>query len=49
LVLCTPRPQWSTVTDSYPAAHADIVSWSIILAMMFAGRSLAFVAARSSD
>lgn len=40
-------PQWSTVTDSYSAAHADIVSWAIILAMMLAGLALALIAARS--
>ncbi len=33
-------PQWSTITDSYAAAQADIVSWAIILAMMLAGLAL---------
>jgi hypothetical protein len=43
----TPRPQWSTVTDSYAAADADIVSWAIIIAMVLAGLALVLVAARS--
>ncbi len=38
-------PQWSTVTDSYSAARADIVSWAIIVAMMLTGLTLALVAA----
>ena len=42
-------PRWSTVTDSYAAADADIVSWLIILAMMFTGLLLVLVATRSSD
>lgn len=42
-------PQWSTVTDSYAAADADIFSWLIILAMMFTGLLLALVVTRSSD
>lgn len=40
-------PQWSTVTDSYAAADADIVSWAIIIAMMLAGLALVLVAASS--
>lgn len=40
-------PQWSTVTDSYSAAHADVVSWGIIIAMMLAGLALAQLAVRS--
>jgi len=40
-------PQWSTVSDSYSAAHADFVSWAIIFAMMLAELALALVAARS--
>lgn len=40
-------PQWSTVTDSYSAAHADVVSWAIIVAMMLVGLTLALAAARS--
>jgi hypothetical protein len=39
-------PQWSTVTDSYAAAHADALSWTIILATMLAGLALTIVAAR---
>lgn len=42
-------PQWSTVTDSYAAAHADIVSWAIILAMMFTGLLLVLFATHSND
>jgi hypothetical protein len=42
-------PQWSTVTDSYTAAHADIVSWLIILAMMSTGLLLVLAATRSSE
>lgn len=37
-------PQWSSVTDSYSAAHADIVSWAIIIAMMLTGLALALEA-----
>ncbi len=40
-------PQWSSVTDSYSAAHADIVSWAVIIAMMLAGLALALLAVRS--
>lgn len=41
-------PQWSSVTDSYSAARADVLSWSIILAMMLAGAVLALAAASSA-
>lgn len=39
-------PQWSYLTDSYSAAHADAISWSIIVAMMVAGLLLVLVATR---
>ena len=41
-------PEWSSVTDSYGAAHADILSWAIITAMMTAGLALAVLATRST-
>ncbi|MEA2900602.1 MAG: hypothetical protein QOH36_489 [Actinomycetota bacterium] len=41
-------PQWSSVTDSYGAAHADLLSWAIIAAMMTAGLTLALVATTST-
>lgn len=34
-------PQWSSWTDSYSAAHADLASWAIIIGMMAAGLWLA--------
>ncbi len=37
-------PRWSTVSDPYAAAGADIVSWLIIVAMMSAGLVLVVVA-----
>lgn len=40
-------PQWSALTDSYGAAHADLLSWMIISAMMLAGLALAVTAACS--
>lgn len=33
-------PRWSSLTDSYSAAHVDALSWAIILAMMLAGLAL---------
>jgi hypothetical protein len=42
-------PQWSSVTDSYTAAHADVVSWAIILAMMATGFVLVLVGMRAID
>lgn len=41
-------PQWSSLSDSYAAAHADALSWAIILAMMFNGLALALWAASSA-
>jgi len=38
-------PQWSSLIDSYSAAHADALSWAIILAMMLAGAGLVVLAA----
>ena len=38
-------PQWSWFSDSYTAAHADILSWAIIVGMMGLGATLAVVAA----
>ncbi|MGH9226668.1 MAG: hypothetical protein ACRD2W_23420 [Acidimicrobiales bacterium] len=40
-------PEWSTHADSYGAAHADALSWAIIIAMVLAGVVLAVVAAVS--
>ena len=37
-------PQWSPWTDSYAAAHADLPSWAIIIAMMATGLILALAA-----
>lgn len=42
-------PQRSSVTDSYSAAHADIVSWVIIVAMMLTGLLLVLVATHRED
>jgi len=39
-------PQWAAATDSYSAAHADGLSWAIIVAMMLTGLALALVAVR---
>ncbi len=38
-------PQWSSFSDSYSAAKADLLSWAIIIAMMLAGAALALGAA----
>lgn len=38
-------PRWSPLTDPYSAAHADALSWAIILAMMLMGAALAVTAA----
>ncbi len=38
------RPFFS---DSYSAAHADVLSWTIIILMMLAGLALALVGLRS--
>lgn len=37
-------PQWSWFTDSYSAAHADVLSWAIILGMMLTGLVLTVTA-----
>jgi len=37
-------PEWAGVTDSYSAAHADGISWIIIVAMMLAGLTLVIMA-----
>ena len=36
-------PQRSFLSDPYPAAHADLLSWAIILAMMVTGLVMALV------
>jgi len=38
-------PQWSSLTDSYSAAHADALSWAIIVTMMLAGVALVVLGA----
>ena len=38
-------PRWSSLADSYSAAHVDALSWVIILAMMLSGLVLAVVSA----
>jgi len=42
-------PEWAGVTDSYSAAHADGISWIIIVAMMLAGLILVLTAAGASS
>lgn len=42
-------PQWSSLTDSYSAAHADALSWTIILAMILSGLVLAMLSAPSAQ
>lgn len=37
-------PQWSSLTDSYSAAHVDALSWAIIVAMMLTALALAVTA-----
>ncbi|HEX7277300.1 MAG TPA: hypothetical protein VF244_07985 [Acidimicrobiales bacterium] len=37
-------PYWSSLADSYGAAHVDALSWAVILAMMAAGAVLAVLA-----
>lgn len=39
-------PDWSSFTDSYSAARADLVSWTIVIAMVVLGAVLAVEAAR---
>jgi len=39
--------QWAGATDSYSAAHADGISWIIIVAMMLAGLTLVVISART--
>lgn len=41
-------PQWSSLTDSYSAAHADALSWAIVVAMMLTGLALVVLGAPSS-
>ena len=40
-------PEWSRFADSYGAAHADVLSWAIILAMMVGGLVLIVLAVRA--
>ena len=41
-------PSWSSLTDPYSAAHADALSWAIILTMMLLAAALALTGASSA-
>lgn len=41
--------RWSNITDSYVDVDADVLSWSIIIAMIGAGVVLAVVAAKGDE
>ena len=41
-------PPRSFFSDSYSAAHADVLSWAIIILMMLAGLAMALVSLRSA-